>query len=241
MRHDHRARALIDVMYARPILARVHRARHARVVVVVVVGGVVVVVVVVSPVVGVAMRETSSTDAMPTDAAARTTSETRALFGGAVALALARRFRDASARAPVPNHQEVFVDDASEESVHVELVERERERGVGFYLDDWIEACEGEKIGRGRTEGGTCRGAMRARRDGVARVVDVFGCVIDLERVSARALIWHCRPRLGEESDDATMTGTADDADDADARAASDVIESCASSFKVLDWGLFDA
>ena len=59
---------------------------------------------------------------------------------------------------------------------------------------------------------------MRARRDGVARVVDVFGCVIDLERVSARALIWHCRPRLGEESDDATMTGTADDADDADAR-----------------------
>ncbi|CEG01066.1 Mog1/PsbP, alpha/beta/alpha sandwich [Ostreococcus tauri] len=165
----------------------------------------------------------------------------RALFGGAVALALARRFRDASARAPVPNHQEVFVDDASEESVHVELVERERERGVGFYLDDWIEACEGEKIGRGRTEGGTCRGAMRARRDGVARVVDVFGCVIDLERVSARALIWHCRPRLREESDDATMTGTADDADDADARAASDVIESCASSFKVLDWGLFDA
>ena len=53
----------------------------------------------------------------------------RRLFGGALACALDARFEDASTFMPsIPNHQEIFVDRARDETVIVELVDAIEDR-----------------------------------------------------------------------------------------------------------------
>ena len=71
----------------------------------------------------------------------------RRLFGGALACALDARFEDASTFMPsIPNHQEIFVDRARDETVIVELVDVIEDRtgsSLGaFAFEDACDACD---------------------------------------------------------------------------------------------------
>lgn len=181
------------------------------------------------------------------------------LYGGAVTARVPARFRDLSDVAPVPDHQEVFFDDALEESLHVELVERDGESADALTLarglfHDWLDACDGASTSEvtvdARVDGARAwtraSGAMRARREnGRTRDVDVHGGVIDLADANARALIWHCRPYAydggrvapsGTEAAPSAFAGAASDGRDV---APSEVLRECVESFTIVDASLF--
>ena len=78
----------------------------------------------------------------------------RRLFGGALACALDARFEDASTFMPsIPNHQEIFVDRARDETVIVELVDAIEDRtgsSLGaFAFEDACDACDAIEGARG--------------------------------------------------------------------------------------------
>ena len=82
---------------------------------------------------------TTTDDADVADApTSPTATNKRALFGGAIACEIPRRFLDVSNSVPVEDNQEVFADGALDESVVIEIVETiERRRdGAGANEDD---------------------------------------------------------------------------------------------------------
>ena len=142
----------------------------------------------------------------------------RRLFGGALACALDARFEDASTFMPsIPNHQEIFVDRARDETVIVELVDAIEDRtgsSLGaFAFEDACDACDAIErrlvtsrtasvSGRGDGDGDgvgdvvVAYGVMRASKSRSTDVndVDVWGAIIRLPRANTDALVWHCRP-----------------------------------------------
>ena len=85
--------------------------------------------------------------------------DNRKLFGGAIEAQIPSRFIDVSDFRPVPDHQEVFSDEAADQSIIIEIVELSQtaEECPGrFYLKDlaavngaieWAETSECEELG----------------------------------------------------------------------------------------------
>ena len=68
---------------------------------------------------------------------------TRHLYGGTILTTLAGRFEDVSAFRQVPDHQEVFADGKTDESVIIELLDREDkadQEATRYFFDDLAEA-----------------------------------------------------------------------------------------------------
>ena len=189
----------------------------------------------------------------------------RRLFGGALACALDARFEDASTFMPsIPNHQEIFVDRARDETVIVELVDAIEDRtgsSLGaFAFEDACDACDA--IERRLVTSGTASVSGRGAGDGVGDVVvaygvmrasksrstdvndvDVWGAIIRLPRAKTDALVWHCRPFAFA---GAPRTPGGDDAapsDEARVRRGdetpSEALRGVMETFEVRDWGVF--
>lgn len=84
--------------------------------------------------------------------------DNRKLFGGAIEASIPSRFIDVSDFRPVPDHQEVFSDEAAEQSIIIEIVEYSKtgeECPARFYFKDlaamngaleWEETSECEEL-----------------------------------------------------------------------------------------------
>ena len=189
---------------------------------------------------------------------------TRQLFGGALACALDARFEDASTLLPtIPDHQEIFVDRARDETVIVELVDAIEDRPGStlgaFAFEDVCDECDAIErrlvtsktvSASGRGDGGVgdvvvVYGVMRASKSRSTDVndVDVWGAIVRLPRANTDALVWHCRPFAFAGS---TTTPGGDDAapsDEARVRRGdetpSEALRGVVETFEVRDWGLF--
>jgi len=203
---------------------------------------------------------TTTTTATMTPSASRTS---RPLFGGALTCALDARFEDASTFMPsVPDHQEIFVDRARDETVIVELVDAIEDRTGStlgaFAFEDACDACDAierrlvtaktvSTSGRGGGGGDVVvvYGVMRASKSRSTDVndVDVWGAIIRLPRANTDALVWHCRPFAFAGS--ATTPGGDDAAPSDETRVRrgdetpSEALRGVVETFEVRDWGLF--
>jgi hypothetical protein len=188
----------------------------------------------------------------------------RQLFGGALACALDARFEDASTLFPsIPDHQEIFVDRARDETVIVELVDAIDDRtgpSLGaFAFEDACDECDA--IER-RLVTSTSVSAASGRGDGVGEIVvvygvmrasksrstdvndvDVWGAIVRLPRANTDVLVWHCRPFAFAGS--ATTPGGDDAAPSDETRVRrgdetpSEALRGVVETFEVRDWGLF--
>jgi hypothetical protein len=63
------------------------------------------------------------------------------LYGGALTISLPSSFIDVSGMRPMPDHQEIFCDTATDQSMVIEIVEMGLSEGnvAAYYLRDWIE------------------------------------------------------------------------------------------------------
>lgn len=71
----------------------------------------------------------------------------RELFGGAILATLPSRMEDISNVRPVPDHQEVFADGATDQSLIVEVLDRADvadEQCAAYFWADWCSANEAE-------------------------------------------------------------------------------------------------
>jgi len=190
--------------------------------------------------------------------------ETRRLFGGAVVLDVARRFRDLSSVVPVPDHQEVFADGARDETLVVELVDAIAREGEDLRAFAFADACEemeassatyvrgrerargeDDARGRGTSETHVAYGVARVRRsrETSANDIDLWGGIVRVASKRTDALIWHARP-FAFDGDATTPGGERARPSDADAVRAgavecSDVLDAALNSFEIVDWGLF--
>ena len=166
----------------------------------------------------------------------------------------------------IPNHQEIFVDRARDETVIVELVDAIEDRtgsSLGaFAFEDACDACDaierrlvtsGTASVSGRGAGAddgvgdvvVAYGVMRASKSRSTDVndVDVWGAIIRLPRAKTDALVWHCRPFAFA---GAPRTPSGDDAapsDEARVRRGdetpSEALRVVMETFEVRDWGVF--
>jgi len=88
----------------------------------------------------------------------------RPLFGGTISVELPASMRDESDCYPVPDHQEIFLDEATQQCVIVEIVEHNLGRGTPedvcrYYLDDMAQLNEAKStrdfVCECRSEGGS--------------------------------------------------------------------------------------
>ncbi|KAL5828815.1 hypothetical protein ACOSQ3_018283 [Xanthoceras sorbifolium] len=190
----------------------------------------------------------------------------RPLFGGAIATTFLHRFQDVSNIRQVPDHQEVFVDPARDESLIFELLDFKHDVGddgsVAWFLQDLAteQDAEGctllEKSGVVEVPGlryrnipaviTTAVGQMaisKGRQEREAQnIVRVYLANLRLKEVGTDVLVTAYEPILinpMSESASAVGAGLAVPATQSGIMPLSEVLKLAVSSFKVNDWSLF--
>ncbi|XP_030961412.1 ran guanine nucleotide release factor [Quercus lobata] len=190
----------------------------------------------------------------------------RPLYGGAISSTFPNRFQDVSNIRQVPDHQEVFVDPARDESLIFELLDLKHEVGddgsAVWFLQDLAteqEAEEGMVIEQSGVidAPGLCyrnipavvttavgQMAISKGRQGreAQNIVKVYLANLRLKEVGTDVLITayeplHISPL--SESASAVGAGLAVPATQAGCMPMADVFRLAVSSFKVNDWNLF--
>lgn len=194
--------------------------------------------------------------------------ETRALFGGAITCSLPCSYTDVSTVRGVPDNQEVFADAAADASIIVELLEREGvpdEQSVLHYLCDLLESQDAEVAPGSMVPITSIRAAPGAVHEGrapyVAGARAVAGISKFKEAARNRVLVLTAVIRLADVTTDVLLclnvplqlaagsssrgsggVGAVEAAgmwEPAVIAASEAALLSMASSFTVLDWGLF--
>ncbi|KAF6154645.1 hypothetical protein GIB67_000529 [Kingdonia uniflora] len=190
----------------------------------------------------------------------------RSLFGGAISSSFPLRFQDVSNIRQVPDHQEVFVDPARDESLIIELLDLNQDvedsRSAMWFLHDLAveQNAEGSMvIGQsGVFEANelhyrntpavitTAVGQMAISKGRQGReaqnLVKVYLANLRLKEVGTDVLITCYEPLLINplsESARDVGAGAAIPAGQSGCMAMSDVFQLAVSSFKVHDWSLF--
>lgn len=192
----------------------------------------------------------------------------RDLFGGAVISTFPLRFQDVSNIRQVPDHQEVFVDPARDESLIFELLDVKHDvgdnRSAAWFLQDLATEQDAEGSMVLEQSGvidapGLCYGnipsvittavgqmAISKGRQGreAQNIVRVYLANIRLKGVGTDALICAYEPILINplsESASSVGSGFATLASQSGFMPMSEVFKLAVSSFKVYDWSVFSA
>lgn len=190
----------------------------------------------------------------------------RPLFGGAIVSIFPQRFQDVSNVRQVPDHQEVFVDPARDESLIFELLDLKTDvpdqGSAAWFLQDLAneQDAEGtmvlEQSGVIQADGlqfentlpiiTTAVGQMAISKGKQGReaqnIVKVYLANLRLKEVSTDVLITAYEPMLINplsESAAAVGAGLAIPAIQSGCLPMAEVFRSAVSSFKVNDWSLF--
>ncbi|KAF6263329.1 hypothetical protein COO60DRAFT_455417 [Scenedesmus sp. NREL 46B-D3] len=186
------------------------------------------------------------------------------LYGGAIAAQFPNRFVDVSDFRPVPDHQEVWADGASDQSIVVEIAEHSDvpDSNVGrFMFDDLAVANEAssssiadiKQLGTAEVphiQQGTyicfvsgTQQACKGRDAGLdrANTVQLLLCIIRLPQHSSDLLVTVNAPSYISPSSSAAQHADAQGQQAAAAGQAAAVMQGVLRSLKVQDWGLFGA
>ncbi|KAK4429981.1 Ran guanine nucleotide release factor [Sesamum alatum] len=192
----------------------------------------------------------------------------RPLFGGAIVSTFPLRFQDVSNIRQVPDHQEVFVDPARDESLIFELLDLKTDvadqGSATWFLQDLAneQDAEGtmvlEQSGVFEADGLRCRSspaiittavgqmAISKGRQGreAQNIVKVYLANLRLKDVATDVLITAYEPMLINPLSETAATvgaGLPVPAAQSGCLPMADVFKSAVSSFKVNDWSLFGA
>ncbi|XP_043703583.1 ran guanine nucleotide release factor-like [Telopea speciosissima] len=192
----------------------------------------------------------------------------RPLFGGAISSAFPLRFQDVSNIREVPDHQEVFVDPARDESMIFELLDFKHDvqdnRSAAWFLQDVAteQDAEGsmviEQSGVVEVHGLRYRNmpaivttavgqmAISKRRQGreAQNIVRVYLANFRLKEVGTDVIITAYEPIVINPLSESAVTvgaGLATPAMQSGCLPMAEVFKSSVSSFKVHDWNLFGA
>ncbi|GLT98406.1 hypothetical protein SLE2022_159120 [Rubroshorea leprosula] len=195
-------------------------------------------------------------------------SSQRPLFGGAISSTFPSRFQDVSNIHQVPDHQEVFVDPARDESVIVELLDHKPAIGDNASAAWFLQDLSNEQDAEGFTiieQSGVAEapelcfrsipavvstavgqmGISKGRQGREAQnIVKVYLANIRLKEVATDVLITAYEPLFINplsESTSAVGSGLAVPATQSGLVPMADVFKLVVTSFKVNDWGLFGA
>ncbi|XP_042497322.1 ran guanine nucleotide release factor [Macadamia integrifolia] len=192
----------------------------------------------------------------------------RPLFGGAISSAFPLRFQDVSNIREVPDHQEVFVDPARDDSMIFELLDLKHDvqdnRSAAWFLQDLAteQNAEGsmviEQSGVVEVHGlcyrnlpaivTTAVGQMAISKGRQGReaqnIVRVYLANFRLKEVGTDVLITAYEPIVINPLSESALTvgaGLATPAMQSGCIPMAEVFKSAVSSFKVHDWNLFGA
>ncbi|XP_021890626.1 probable ran guanine nucleotide release factor isoform X2 [Carica papaya] len=188
----------------------------------------------------------------------------RPLFGGAISSTFPLRFQDVSDIRQVPDHQEVFVDPARDESLIFELLDLKHDVGDNGSATWFLQDLATEQDAEGCTTGvievpGLCyrdvpavittavgQMAISKGRQGreAQNLLTVYLANLRLKAVGTDVLIVAHEPILINplsESATAVGAGLAVPAAQSGCMAMGEVFKLAVSSFKVNDWSLFGA
>ncbi|XP_027154530.1 ran guanine nucleotide release factor [Coffea eugenioides] len=200
---------------------------------------------------------------MPEDISAE-----RPLFGGAISIAFPLRFQDVSNIRQVPDHQEVFVDPARDESLIFELLDfkadvadngsatwflqdlaaEQNAEGATVIEQSGVFQADGLQFGDMPTIISTAVGQMAISKGrqgrGAQNLVKVYLANLRLKGVATDVLITAYEPIVINplsESAIAVGAGVAVPAGQSGCMPMNEVFQLAATSFKVNDWSLFGA
>ncbi|XP_021890627.1 ran guanine nucleotide release factor isoform X3 [Carica papaya] len=163
----------------------------------------------------------------------------RPLFGGAISSTFPLRFQDVSDIRQVPDHQEVFVDPARDESLIFELLDLKHDVGDNGSATWFLQDLATEQDAEG------CTAISKGRQGREAQnLLTVYLANLRLKAVGTDVLIVAHEPILINplsESATAVGAGLAVPAAQSGCMAMGEVFKLAVSSFKVNDWSLFGA
>ncbi|KAL0358074.1 UNVERIFIED_CONTAM: Ran guanine nucleotide release factor [Sesamum calycinum] len=176
----------------------------------------------------------------------------RPLFGGAIVSTFPLRFQDVSNIRQVPDHQEVFVDPARDESLIFELLDLKTDvadqGSATWFLQDLAneQDAEGtmvlEQSGVFEVDGLQCRSSPAIITTAVGQMVYLAN--LRLKDVATDVLITAYEPMLINPLSETAATvgaGLPVPAAQSGCLPMADVFKSAVTSFKVNDWSLFGA
>ncbi|MFS7992645.1 putative ran-interacting Mog1 protein [Helianthus anomalus] len=192
----------------------------------------------------------------------------RQLFGGAISTTFPLRFEDVSNIREVPDHQEVFVDPARDESLIIELLEMKHdvpdngsatwflqdlasEQGAeGNIVTDQSAVFEAQGLGYGNTPSvittAAAQMAISKGRQGreAQNLVKVYLANLRLKGVQTDVLITAYEPVFispSSESARSVGAGLTVPAADSGRTPMPDVFKQVVATFRINDWNLFGA
>ncbi|XP_022726888.1 probable ran guanine nucleotide release factor isoform X2 [Durio zibethinus] len=161
----------------------------------------------------------------------------RPLFGGAISTAFPIRFQDVSNIRQVPDHQEVFVDPARDESLIFELLDYKHEVGDDGSAIWFLRDLASEQDGEGFTAVSKGRQGREAQN-----IIKFYLANIRLKEVGTDVLVTAYEPILINPLSESASTvgaGLAIPAIQSGFMPMFEVFKLAVTSFKVNDWGLF--
>ena len=183
------------------------------------------------------------------------------LYGGAMSVAVPKRFRDVSDFRPVPDSQEVFTCLDTSETLIVEILQYQNdvsdEKAAKFFFEELAEQNDASSFSilssellpvssRPKLPSSTCVTFLRGIQDAAKfrekskNKIAVFQCVVRLRNVLADLLITLTVPiQINLSSSSAKVVTDSVLKHGVDLRDSENLLRTMIRSFAVLDWSLF--